>query len=99
METMRNLVSIDLIRMILAGTLGAFIGELNRNYTKFTVNSFIVSFLSSAFMATIAGIMLRELFKLKTPLLEAGTALMGWWGHKKTLKFIENKKNKLLEKE
>ena len=92
LETMRNLFSVDLIRMILAGSLGAFLGELNRNYSKFSINGFIISFLSSAFMAAIAGILIKESFKLKSPAIEAVTALMGWWGHKKTIKFIETKK-------
>ena len=99
LEMMRGLASVDLVRLIIVGTLGSFIGELNRSYKKFSIPFFIVSFLSSAFMASIAGVLIKEIIKVRSPILEAVTALLGYCGHKKTLKWILEKKDKFLEKE
>lgn len=59
---------------------------------------FLISFLSSALMAVIAGIIIKEVLKIKPPLLEAFTLFAGYVGHKKVMKWIIEKKDKLLEK-
>ena len=98
LETLRTFATADIVRLIICGIIGAFIGELNRNYSKFSVTLFLISFLSSAFMAVIAGIIFLEVVKIKPPLLEAASAFCGYIGHKKVVKWIIEKKDKLLEK-